>query len=467
MRITLGKKLITIISGFVLAAVVFTGTPAVGRAYQPTVGIVSAAAAKVRKEPSTSSDVVGSILKGSSVTVTDEVTDSAGTMWYKVTLENSTGYIRSDLLIKATVSTPNTQTVSLASNNSKPAATSVKQIAETKAYVNYKSVVVRQGASKEHEVMGSVTENTPVIITGEANANDGRKWYQIRYTNQSGREVVGFVRSDLLTIGDPPAAAAETQEPAPAEGEEAGGEENGEAPEGEEAPAEGDAEGEEEAPAEPEPAPEPETKPDYEMVYTQNDEGVEEWFLYDNINGTRQALSNLQAAAEAGASKGSDDSEQLPVQKIIIIVLAAAAAILAVIVVLLIFKIRDLNDDDYDDDDEDDDDEDDDDDDDEDTDEGDDDGSDEEEESKPKKKRFRKRTMADNLEAVHSAGSAKIAQEKEKGNITIKNVEYIPEEEPFEPGKAVISKPSKRKAKNFLIDDDEFEFEFLNMDDRN
>ena len=97
-------------SGIVFAVVLFIGMPAVSRAYQPTVGIVSAAAAKVRKEPSTSSDVVGSLLKGSSVTITDEVTDSAGSMWYKVTVENSTGYIRSDLLIKATVSTPNTQT---------------------------------------------------------------------------------------------------------------------------------------------------------------------------------------------------------------------------------------------------------------------------------------------------------------------------------------------------------------------
>ena len=89
------------------------------------------------------------------------------------------------------------------------------------------------------------------------------------------------------------------------------------------------------------------------------------------------------------------------------------------------------------------------------------------EEEEKEKKKPRKRSMADSLKAVNNAGSAKIAREKEKG-ITIKNVEYIPEEEPFEPGRPVVSKPqTKRKAKNFLIDDDEFEFEFLNMDDRN
>ena len=65
-------------AGILLAAVMFMNIPAEAMAYQPTVGIVSADAAKVRKEPSTSSDVAGSVLKGSSVTMTDEVTDSAG-----------------------------------------------------------------------------------------------------------------------------------------------------------------------------------------------------------------------------------------------------------------------------------------------------------------------------------------------------------------------------------------------------
>lgn len=467
MRTTLGRKIVTIMSGIVLAAVMFINAPAEVMAYQPTVGIVSAAAAKVRKEPSTSSDVVGSVLKGSSVTVTDEVTDSAGSKWYKVTFEGNTGYIRSDLLIKATVTTPNsvqttTQTVQAAATGSKPATTTATPIAETKAYVNYKSVVVRQGASTDHEVMGSVTGNTPVIIIGEANGANGRKWYQIRYTNQSGREVIGFVRADLLTVGDPPAAAAPAETPAePAEpAPEEGAGEGTETPAEGEAPAEGGEEVPEEVPVE-EPAPEePAAKPDYEMVFTQNDQGVEEWFLYDNINGTRQALSNLQAAAEAGASIGEADEEELSVQKIIIIALGAAVAILLIIIVLLLFKIKDLNDDEYDDDEDDDDDDDDDDD-------EDDDEEDDDDEEEEKKKPRKKRSMADNLKAVNNAGSAKIAKEKEKG-ITIKNVEYIPEEEPFEPGRSVVSKPqAKRKAKNFLIDDDEFEFEFLNMDDRN
>ena len=145
-------------------------------------------------------------------------------MWYKVTVEGSTGYIRSDLLLKAnptsSTTSNNTQTTQTTQNttSSKPAATTVKAIAETKAYVNYDSARVREGASTNHEIVGSAVKNTPVTITGEAKANDGKLWYQVKYNNTSGREVVGFIRSDLLTIGEPPAPAeTETSEQTPQE----------------------------------------------------------------------------------------------------------------------------------------------------------------------------------------------------------------------------------------------------------
>ena len=122
------------------------------------------------------------------------------------------------------------------------------------------------------------------------------------------------------------------------------------------------------------------------------------------------------------------------------------------------FFSRRTDDDEYDDDDEDED---------EDEEDEDEDEDDDEEEEEEEEVRPRRKSMSDNLRAVSNAGSVKVAREKEKSSILVKNVEYIPEEEPFEPGKPVVSKPqSKRKAKNFLIDDDEFEFEFLNMDDR-
>lgn len=447
MKKTLTGKLITAMICLSLFTTVFLCMPSVSLAYTQVVGIVSADAAKVRKEPSTASDVVVGLLKGSSVTVTDEVTDSAGALWYKVMVDSSTGYIRSDLMIKAAstgTSVTVTNSTSQVTQTEKLQPTTATPIAETKAYVNFESARIREGASTDHEIVGSALKNTSVTITGEAKANSGMLWYQIKFTNTAGREVVGFIRSDLLTIGDPPAETAAAE---PAAEEESTEEEN---TENLEAEGENSEEGTPEQVITPEETPEPEieTKPDYEMVYAENNEGQNEWFLYDNIKGTRQSLANLMTAAEAGTLGSENESEQFSTQKIIIIVLAVIVAILAVTVTLMLFKIRDLYDDDYDEDDEDDDEDDD--------DEEDDEDEDDEEEEIPVRRKSSKQVkpMRTSIE------------KREQEPVIRRDSSKI---RPISNDSAVMETPSsqpKRKAKNFLIDDDEFEFEFLNMDDR-
>lgn len=523
MRKTRERKIPIILSGMAAAMFLSFAAPSVSRAYVQASGIVTADAAKVRKEPSTQSDSMSSLLKGTMVTVIDETKDSAGSLWYKVSYENSTGYIRSDLMLKATTAeggqaaasgtgktnngtqtatmTTTTGTSSAATAASKPAATQVTTIAETKAYVNYKSARVRQGASTQHEIVGSAAENTPVVITGEAKGTDGRKWYQVRYTNQNGREVVGFIRADLVTVGDPPAAAApaapaETPEEAPAE---TPAETPADQPEGGEGAAEGgegtdggEGGGGEQPAPEPEPAPEQTARPDYEMVYQANSEGVEEWFLLDNINNTQQSLENLRMWADTGERLTQEAEKQGSVQKIIIIVLAALSAILAVTVAILLFKLKDVYDDDeYDDDDDEDDDEEE-----EDEEEDDDDEEDEEEEEEIKRVVRRKRPVQEKPERMEKAERAGRTQrqekperaerpqrqeaapaprpaakarpviEKERRPIPVKKAEYEPEEETESRQPAAQKPQQKRKPKNFLIEDDEFEFEFLNMDDK-
>lgn len=456
MKKIISGKLLTAAACALFSMAIFVCTPIVSQAYTQTTGIVSADAAKVRKEPTTSSDVVVGLLKGSTVAVTDEVTDSAGMVWYKVTADNSTGYIRSDLLIKATSSTGATtnnnsssttgNTANNTNNNNeteqKPAATTATPIAETKAYINYESVRVREGASTNHEIVGSAAKNTGVTITGEAKANDGKKWYQIKYTTSAGRAVVGFVRADLVTVGEPPAATptptdTSADEPTETEGsgEEAEPEETGEVPEEEvEQPVE----------------PEEEIKPDYEMVYTQNNEGENEWYLYDNINGTRQTLTGLMQAAEAGAAQEETEGDQLAIQKIVIIVLAVVTVILAIAVTLLLFKIRDFyEEEEYEDEEDEDEDED---------DEDEDEDDDDEEEDEPIRKRSSIRAVKPSKSAKADVPSGSRATPDEK--IPVFKSQGVDDDQVQEAPQV------RKKAKNFLIDDDEFEFEFLNMDDR-
>ncbi len=474
MKRTIRSRIRLILSGMMMIMILAFAAPSVSRAYVQASGVITADAAKVRKEPSTQSDTISSLLKGAMVTVIDEVKDSAGALWYKVSFENSTGYVRSDLMLKATAPTTalttTTTTSSVATNASQPAATQVTAIAETKAYVSFKSARVRQGASTQHEIVGSAVENTPVVITGEAKGTDGKKWYQVRYTNQNGREVVGFIRSDLVTVGDPPAPAAtapaetpaETPAEAPADtsaeqpAEEASGqpEEGGEGAEGNEE--EG---GEGQQVSESEPQPEDTVKPDYEMVYQANSEGVEEWYLFDNINGTQQSLANLRAAAEAGEKLSLASSKQASTQKIIIIVLGVLAAVLAVIVAFLLFKLKDMYEDDEEDEEDEDEEE-------EDEDEEEEDEDEEEEEERIIRRRRPAASVKERPQKPAPAVKAKPVKERERKPAPVKQVEYDPEDE-FEAGQPVVQKQQpKRKAKNFLIEDDEFEFEFLNMDDK-
>ena len=64
-------------------------------------GKVTASSAKIRKEASTTSDVVGSAKQNDTFTITAETTGADGRIWYEISFDgNKKGYIRSDLMQK-------------------------------------------------------------------------------------------------------------------------------------------------------------------------------------------------------------------------------------------------------------------------------------------------------------------------------------------------------------------------------
>ena len=441
MRKLLGKRLLTVacaMFGAVLLAVV-----PMDSVQAQTTGVVSVGSAKVRKEASTGSEVVAGVAQGSVVTIVDEIKDSAGKTWYKVTVENKTGYIRSDLMSKSGGS-------SSGGSSSAPAATQATPIAATKAYINYESVRVRSGASTSHETKGSIVKNTSVTIVGEAKSSDGKKWYEIEYNNPSGKAAKGFVRADLVTVGEPP-APPQAAEPATEAPEEPAEEVPAETPAGA-ADESGQMIGEAEGGAA---AAEEAGKPDYEMVFTANPDGVEEWYLYDNITNTRQTLSGLMEAANLGAQLSQNPEKEAPAWQLYMIIGLAVALLIALIVItLLAFKVRDLCYDDYmyEDDEE-----------------IDEEDEEDEEEAEP---------VYEEVKPLRRAKASVPKANMPKANMprTIMPVTYK-SEPPVEAAEAAPVKrreaepapaPSpqpRRKTKNFLIEDDEFEFEFLNIDD--
>lgn len=404
-------------------------------------GKVVAETAKIRAQASTDSEVVGSTVKGKTIDILEAVKDGAGTVWYKVSVtDGGYGYIRGDL-VQTSESIEVTATAATSAGTdapaSKPADTVPTSIGEQQAVIKSNSSArIRSGASTQHDTVASLPNGTAITLIGEANDGAGNKWYQMTCTYNN-KNIEGYVRSDLIEIGAAAGGEGETSDPAEGQTEMPEGTEGenteGENPEGAEF-------------SEPDPVPE---NNDYEVVYAQNDAGEYEYYLYDNINGTRQKLGELLSAVGTANENNQRLQAQVDKEKIIIIILAVVIVILFIVLTVLLFKIRELYYEDYEE-------------------------EEEEEEPEPEpvpvKKKVKKRVAEEEPEPVQvkkkkpahgPAGERPRTQEKPAPQKPKAEKELHAAER-----KEPVKKPAARKPQNFLVDDDEFEFEFLNMDDK-
>ena len=173
---------------------------------------------------------------------------------------------------------------------------------------------------------------------------------------------------------------------------------------------------------------------DYELKYEPNNEGVDTWYLYDHIKGTRQSIDNINAVMQQSQAAESSDAGDVSKYKKIVIIMGIVILFLVIAVSILLFKLRDSYEDWEDDDD------------------------DEAYEEELPQRSVRKATPtpAPVVEDEPNDDDIKIVTKKGK------------------PKKAsAITKPSKAlqddrkeawQSKNFLDIDDDMEFEFLDID---
>lgn len=429
-------------------------------------GTVTAGTAKIREKASTDSSVVASTSKGAKIDIVGAEKDSSGTVWYKVPVSGgSYGYVRSDLVetsdkIDVTDnSSSSSADASTSASASKPEATVPTAIGEQAATVKCSSnVKVRAGASTQHDVVTSLPNGTAITLIGEANDAAGNKWYQLR-CEYNGKTIEGYIRSDLIAIGSNASAAngTDSTDAASADGSEAvDGAEVTDGAEAENPDASQEGDGSEEAPAE-----EPEHN-DYEVVYMTDTENPDtgKYYLYNNIDGTMADVevlfSSVTTANENVARLESESSQK----NIVIIILAVVIVLLFIGLTILIIKLRGAYEYDYDDED------------------------DEEEEPAPRRRRrdYQEDEVEERPRRQERAGKATREEEmrparRERGREEVPEREGRPSRNgnPERQGQPVrrhaennegTVKKAPRKAQNFLTDDDEFEFEFLNMDDK-
>ena len=302
------------------------------------------------------------------------------------------------------------------------------------------SARVRSEASTNSSVVGSLSSGDVMDVTGETTGSEGKIWYQIT-GEKDGKAINGYVREDTLEI-------AETVQPA--------------------APAEPP----EETPAETPSDTAPSTN-DYDVSYADDGTGTNDWYLNDNINGTRYKVSDLLGAAQTNESNIAEMEKQTGSLRMIIIILAVIVGLLVVAVTVLIFKLKGTYDDGYDEFDDDDDEMDDDDDDDMDEDDEDDEGDEDDDDYVPRRSR---RGMS--KASRGGRGSRRRSRyeyeddEEDEDDDEEDDEDMYPDEVSYEEPPRRSSKASGKgrksqdyKPRNFLDvdEDDDLDFEFLDL----
>lgn len=272
-------------------------------AFTRTTGEVTGTSVKVRKEAGTDSDVVAGVTIGNTVDVTDEVNGTDGKVWYKIMINaNEYGYIRSDYVrLKGEEQTSNSTTTT---------TSDVTPMEKQNGHTNTSNVKVREQATTSSAELDKINQDQVFVALGTAKGPDGKIWYRVSYLD-NGTEVNGFIRSDLVTLtGTVEEEPEETPEPPAEEPEET---------------------------AKPD-VPTPSV--DYEAVYTTDETGEYVWYLYNRTAGQRYKIEQLLQVNKSNQDEVEDLSDANFTLKIWLIVVICLLVMGAVVVTFFFLKTK-------------------------------------------------------------------------------------------------------------------------------
>lgn len=279
-------------------------------------GKITAASARIRKEPSTSSEMIGSSERDKAVSIISQLKGADGYTWYKVYVNADTlGYIRSDLVAITDGTTPPTEGTGTATPppSSNPPATDeppvdppaeVTEVNPVSGTVTKDAVKILNNASPTAGEVAEVQNAFVLTITGQATDAGGTPWYRVSFISND-TQVEGFVQAvfvhpseDLVPVSSNP-------------------------PQG----------------ADPTPPPQ-EPQKQYDTVYVNG-----EWQLY-NIDDPNNGYS-IKALLDANTSNQQvyvENQKALKNQKVIIIILVFLLVAAVAGIAFLVFKVRDMMD---------------------------------------------------------------------------------------------------------------------------
>ncbi len=405
-------------------------------AFTRTTGEVTGSSVKIRAEASTSAEVVSGVRAGDTLDVVNAIEGTDGKIWYKVLVSADVyGYIRSDFVTLATGTQSSTgSTTQTTTQTTTTPETEVTPMEPQNGHTSTSNVKVRAGASTSTAEVDRLDQSTIFSITGTAKDSQNKVWYEVSYLKNS-KEIKGFIRSDLVKVleEEPETPEEPTVEP-------------------------------DEPVVEPDNAVDPDAPTptiSYEAVYTTNENGEYIWYLYDRTAGQRYKINELLQVEQ----KEKEDIEALSKAnlglKVGLIISICLLVMMAVGVVFYLFKLREEEEVTY---------------------------------KKPASDYNKTRSAAGNTRTQTVSQTRSQSTARTQGEMTPRNQSTVKSQsagtarsqsviqnrsEAAQPAQGnaraavktpnVGEKPEKQKtswkAKNFLEDNDEFEFGFLDFDD--
>ncbi len=286
---------------------------------------VTASSANIRASADTGSTALASVLKGDKLTVTEEVTGADGKVWYKVIIDaNSQGYVRSDLVSKegggqtTTITESATTSPSTDGGSSQPALNmnvtvntdGMEAVQPVGASVTKDQVRVRADSSTNSSIVTSAKKDVALTVHGTKAGSGSEVWYYVSFV-VDGTEVKGYIRSDFVSLNGELLPVSQEPETPP--------EEPGEVP-----------------PEEPVVTPK-----DYE---TEQSDGA--WWLVDNVGLHKYKIDELFSISAQNAEDLEKAEKKMSRQTGIIVFLSILMVLLVLGITLLIFKIKDMMEDD-------------------------------------------------------------------------------------------------------------------------
>lgn len=325
-----GKKLVrgTILTVLCMVGILYlNGT--VSKAYWV---VVKSDNTRVRNAASTDSEVMTAVNAGDRLDVYSEEQGADGKTWYKVSINNVSGYVRSDTVEKASEGDAELTSSDGGAQTEPAASSSVESMPSQAATVKQDDVNVRSEASTNGSVVAKLPQGAAVTLTGTSSDSSGKTWYQVNFIN-NGSNVTGYIREDYVEPGE--VVAQDTPEESAEGGEDELADMYGDMPTEDGAGTQNN---------------------DYELFFEADQEGVDCWYIHDNVAQKRYKLEQLMQADEMNTHNLEIKDRELGKMKIAVIILAVLFVFSLLAAGFFGFKYHDIKDGDDDDDDDDDDD---------------------------------------------------------------------------------------------------------------